>query len=133
MRKTLFQGKKLDGSEGFTLIEVIVAVFVFSIGILATVSMQISSLQGNSIANSNTVAASIAATVIEELRPLAYNDPALAPGPHALPDQDRYTVSYEVQQDVIIANTLSIQVTIDWADGGTQRTVNIDYLLSDTI
>ena len=133
MRKTLFQGKKLDGSEGFTLLEVIIAVFVFSIGILATVSMQISSLQGNSIANSNTVAASIAASVIEELRPLAYNDPALAPGPHPLPDQECYGVSYAVQQDVIIANTLSIRVTIDWADGSTPRTVDIDYLLSDTI
>lgn len=133
MRKILFQGKRFDGREGFTLLEVIIAVFVFSIGILATVSMQISSLQGNSIANNNTVAASIAASVIEELRPLAYSDPALAPGPHPLPDQERYAVSYAVQQDVIIANTLSIRVTIGWTDGSTPRTVDIDYLLSDTI
>jgi type IV pilus assembly protein PilV len=134
MRKTFFKAvKRNDSQAGFTLLEVMIAVFVFSIGILATVSMQISSLQGNSLANSNTVAASIAASVIEELRPLAYNDPVLAPGPHPLPDKERYTVSYTVQQDAIIANTLSIGVTIRWTDGSTPRTVVIDYLLSDTI
>ncbi len=134
MRKTFFKAVKRNHSqEGFTLLEVMIAVFVFSIGILATVSMQISSLRGNSLANSNTVAASIASSVIEELRPLAYNDPALASGSHALPQQDRYAVSYTVQRDLVIANTLSIQVTIGWADGRSARTVVIDYLISDTI
>jgi type IV pilus assembly protein PilV len=40
----------MKGREGFTLLEVLVAVTIFAIGILAVASMQLTSIQGNAFA-----------------------------------------------------------------------------------
>ena len=66
--------------QGFTLIEILIAITVFAIGILAVGKMQITAIQGNSRANHLTEAATIAQSKIEELISLNYNDPLLADG-----------------------------------------------------
>ena len=66
--------------QGFTLIEIMIAITVFAIGILAVGKMQIAAIQGNSRANHLTEAATIAQSKIEELISLNYNDPLLADG-----------------------------------------------------
>jgi len=66
--------------QGFTLIEILIAITVFAIGILAVGKMQITAIQGNSRANCLTTAATIAQSKIEELISLNYNDPLLADG-----------------------------------------------------
>ena len=53
--------------QGFTLIEVLIAIIVLSVGILAAASMQISALGGNLLAARTTSASSLAAATIEEL------------------------------------------------------------------
>lgn len=53
--------------QGFTLIEVLIAIIVLSVGILAAASMQISALGGNHLAARTTAASSLAAATIEEL------------------------------------------------------------------
>jgi len=125
--------KKKNATAGFTLIEVMIALFVFAIGILATVSMQISSLHGNSIARSNTDAAAIASSVVEELRTLPFEDLRLSAQAHPLPNIGHHTVSYTIQDNAIIDNSKSIRVTVGWVDGGTNRAIDIDYILTDII
>ena len=118
---------------GFTLIEALIAIFVFTVGILATVSMQISSLEGNNLARSNTEAAAVAASVVEELRALTHEHPLLQPGSRDLAPVGRYTVSYAVTDEHLVRNTKNIAVTVGLADGGNQRSVEIHYLLATLI
>jgi len=66
--------------QGFTLIEILIAITVFAIGILAVGKMQITAIQGNSKANHLTEAATIAQSKMEELISLDYNDPLLDDG-----------------------------------------------------
>jgi len=66
--------------QGFTLIEILIAITVFAIGILAVGKMQITAIQGNSRANHLTEAATIAQSKMEELISLNYNDPLLDDG-----------------------------------------------------
>ena len=66
--------------QGFTLIEILIAITVFAIGILAVGKMQITAIQGNSRANHLTEAVTLAQSKIEELISLNYNDPLLADG-----------------------------------------------------
>ena len=66
--------------QGFTLIEILIAITVFAIGILAVGKMQITAIQGNSRANQLTEAVTLAQSKIEELISLNYNDPLLADG-----------------------------------------------------
>ncbi|MBR9981089.1 MAG: hypothetical protein KFF50_08690, partial [Desulfatitalea sp.] len=104
------------------------------IGILATISMQISSMQANSLARHNTEAAARAVSVVEALKPLRFNDDALAPGDHDLSrSDDPYSINYSVEQNAIVSGSKSIRVTVGWMDGSIQKRVNIDYLIPDTI
>jgi type IV pilus assembly protein PilV len=54
-------------SRGFTLIELMIALFIFAIGILAVASMQGEAIKGNSFSDLMTVANSLAETRMEEL------------------------------------------------------------------
>lgn len=63
--------------QGFTLIEILIAITIFAIGILAVASMQISSINGNADAQRITDASTIAQDQLEALMALDYSDPLL--------------------------------------------------------
>jgi Tfp pilus assembly protein PilV len=111
-----------------------IAMLIFSVGILATVSMQISSMNANTLARQITEAGSSSASVIENLRPLDYMRAVeLADGDTTLPNQDQFNVSYNIQRDAIIDNTMLIQVTVTWMVGGVQKTMNLVGIKPDII
>lgn len=132
-RVALIRNKGNGGQDGFTLIEALIALLIFTIGILATISMQVSSLHGNSIARNNTEAAAIAASVVEGLRGLPFTHPDLEAKTHQPPDVGYHSVSYTVQDNALLGNTKTIRVTVSWTDIGTAREVVIDYVLADMI
>lgn len=68
----------LTDEKGFTLIETIVALFVFTVGILALNQMQVMSIYSNSDASGLTGASSWAAGQVENILRLDYDDPLLA-------------------------------------------------------
>jgi prepilin-type N-terminal cleavage/methylation domain-containing protein len=70
------------GNKGFTLIEVLIAIAIFSIGVLAVGAMQVSSVKDNAIARGVTKKASLAADRMEKLLALPYDDPQLSAGSH---------------------------------------------------
>jgi type IV pilus assembly protein PilV len=69
-----------ENKNGFTLIEVLMAMVVLSIGILAISMMQIKAIEGNSEAYSRSVANNVGTTVIEELKRLPFDDSNLSAG-----------------------------------------------------
>lgn len=62
-----FSSKGLSTLAGFTLVEVLIAVFILSVGILAWVSTQQSAVMGRGQSRTMTVAAEIVQAKIEEL------------------------------------------------------------------
>ncbi len=60
--------KKLRKKEGFSLIEVMVSLLVFSIGMLMLVPMMVLSIQGNDYASKSTYAIQLAQAKMEELK-----------------------------------------------------------------
>jgi type IV pilus assembly protein PilV len=67
--------KKLGTSKGFTLVELLIAMTLLSIGILAMVQMQVVAIQSNSIANKLTVASSLAEEVMDDIQSWDINNP----------------------------------------------------------
>ena len=74
----MIRGKKntsfynTSGPDGFTLIEVMVALVIFSLGILGVAKMQINAIQGNAAALKITEKFSLASNCIERLMALPY-------------------------------------------------------------
>jgi type IV pilus assembly protein PilV len=54
-------------SQGFTLVELMIALFIFAIGILAVASMQGEAIKGNSFSDLMTVANTLAEAKMEDL------------------------------------------------------------------
>ncbi len=65
--------KKSLNSEGFTLLEVLIALAIFSIGILGVAKLQIASTSGNASSRGWTEAASYGQLQLEELMALSLN------------------------------------------------------------
>ena len=63
--------------KGFTLIELMIAMIVLGIGILALIEMQVAAMSGNSSANQMTIATTLAQDQIERLKGLSFFDNAL--------------------------------------------------------
>ena len=130
--RTIQNPKKTEA--GFTLIETIIAVFVFTVGVLAAASMQISSINGNSTAQSLTQGANVAANQVENLRPLDYmTDADLTEGAHGPIQNGTYTITYNVQRDAIVRNTMRVDVTVNWLERGTPKNLNLVYIKQDII
>ena len=86
--------------NGFTLVELLVAITIMAIGILAVVQMQVVALQSNSIANRLGVATSLAQEVMDDIQSWDVNTPPvigaftpLAPGFSTTATFNRFGVS----------------------------------------
>jgi prepilin-type N-terminal cleavage/methylation domain-containing protein len=73
----------VDGDAGFTLLEVMAALAIFLLGILAVMALQSSSIRGNVRARGVTDISVYAADRIEKLMALPFDDPNLVAGNHA--------------------------------------------------
>ena len=71
-RNNLWAQVVQQSERGFTLVEIMVAVVVLSIGLLASASMQLSAVRVNSSANGMTAATNLAQSSLEELMALQY-------------------------------------------------------------
>ena len=109
--------------QGFTLIEVLIAMFIFTIGILAVASMQVSALTGNSTADRATIRIVSAQYTLEALIALPYDDPNLeeAGSPHLVTTPDGYTISWDVTNNDPIDNAKRITMRVTAPNGS--RTV----------
>ncbi len=75
-------------SAGFTLVEVLMAMIILGVALLAMANMQIMSMRGNRHAMKATEKTTLAQTRVDAIMALPYDDPSLAetvPGaPHSL-------------------------------------------------
>jgi len=94
---------------GFTLIEVILAISILTVGLLAVASMQVSAIRGNSYADCVTEAAVLAQDKLEELMAENYSDVG-----SSNEQAGQYTVTWSVDPNGAsgVANTMIIEVTV---------------------
>ena len=118
-----------NSPAGFTLIEVCIGLLVFTIGILATASMQISAINGNALARSQTEAAAIAVNLVEELKNQRFeNVLGCTPASNGV-----YTLTCAVIEEDIIINTKTLRITVSWNHKGMPKNLNLDYAIADII
>jgi len=139
----------LNNQNGFTLIEVLIGITVFAIGILALTIMQVGAVKGNSSAGNLTEASAIGQDRLEDLLGLDYMDANLddddLDGTAGLNDAtagtadgtDTYTsttgVNYNIFWNIAVdpptfTDTKAIRVFVIWNEQGRLRTVTFDSL-----
>jgi len=109
---------KPRNEQGFTLLEVIIAMGLLTFGLLAVASMQIGAIQGNSFAARTTEGVTWAQDKMEDLLALSYDDLDDNDSPE---QQGDYAVAWTVADDDPIANTKRITVTVTWQDKGRTK------------
>jgi prepilin-type N-terminal cleavage/methylation domain-containing protein len=67
----------LRRQEGWTLIEILIAIVVLTVGLLAVGTMQISAIRGNFMGGNTSIALTLASEKMEDLINRNYDDPVL--------------------------------------------------------
>lgn len=115
----------LRKENGYTLVEVLIALTIFAVGLLAVAGMQTSAIRMNSTAYKLTYLSTLGMDKIEELSALSYSHSLLdsAGSPHQELSGD-YTISWTVIDNQPVTNTKNITVTI----AGKGKRVDISIL-----
>ena len=129
--------KKSQKDQGFTLIEVLIAITIFAVGLLAIAAMQASAIRVNSTAGQITTRMTWAQDKLEELMALPYSDPWIedlgdppsgtdtAGNAHQETTSDGiYTISWTVTDDTPISSTKLITVTVT----GRGKVTQVSYV-----
>ncbi|MCI5136460.1 MAG: prepilin-type N-terminal cleavage/methylation domain-containing protein, partial [Candidatus Electrothrix sp. AW2] len=109
--------KRTGQEEGFTLIETIIAMAIFTIGILGLFGMQTAAIKENLAANSISTSSTWAADRVEALLSLKYTDDDLAVtgACSALPDSAADVANWPADKTQIINNGNHVGYTVYWA------------------
>lgn len=112
---------KPRNEQGFTLLEVVIAMGLLTFGLLAVASLQIGAIQGNSFAARTTEGVTWAQDKMEDLLALSYDDldDTGSPEQQGVHPGD-YTVAWTVVNGPV-ANTKRITVTVTWQDKGQTK------------
>jgi type IV pilus assembly protein PilV len=128
--------KKSQKDQGFTLIEVLIAISIFAIGLLAVATMQISAINVNSTAGQITTRMTWAQDKLEKLIALPYSNHLLEDlgdppsgtdsedESHQETSSDDYIISWTVTDNTPVPNTKLITVSVT-GRGKTSRVTSM--------
>jgi len=131
----VFKRKDYCGQGGFTLLEVIMAISILTVGLLGVGAMQISAIYGNSLAGRITASTCMAEDKLEGLLSLEYTLTStheyLAEGEHPGGiDASGYTTNWTVLNNSPVPNTKEITVTVTWQDKGRTKSTSLSSYLA---
>ena len=78
IEKYIFSQNRIKAQSGFTLVEVMIAISILTVGLLGVATMQMSAIRGNGFSNDTTTALALAEEKMEQLLSLSYTDAELA-------------------------------------------------------
>ena len=139
------------GEKGYTLLEILIAICILTVGLLAVASMQGSASRNNAFADSRTLATAWAANQMGKLLPLDWDDPLLSdadqdggiglndvgfdnnPGTQGDADHEvqegRFTIYWNVSDNEIIDDTKTVNVIVVWSDYGIKGKVSMERII----
>lgn len=126
---------------GFTLIEVLIALMVFSFGILSIGLMQLGAIKGNSMANQLTEATVFGCDQIEQMLSWDYDDDRLKStnnNAYPLPDGNNLTADghqadsdnfchayWQITDGTPVTDSKTIDVTVYWSRKGELKSFSL--------
>ncbi|RKX24146.1 MAG: hypothetical protein DRP47_11805 [Candidatus Zixiibacteriota bacterium] len=133
---THMEWKNMKNSKGFTLIEILIALTIFSVGLLAIAGLQVSAIRYNSGSNLRTSTTALAQGIMEQVMALESDDPLLRvsgtntanidPNDYdgdgdattlRLPGAGSFTANWVVTKDIPVSRVSRITVNVLAASG----------------
>lgn len=107
---------RINDKKGFTLLEVLIAIVILSVALLALAGLQIISIRGNSFGGTMTDAVTLGRDKMEDLKQDDWDN--VAPGNDTQVARGiNYTRNWTVQT---VGNTKEVMVTVSWDNGNHQ-------------
>ena len=120
----------VKSEEGFTLIEIMIALVVLSIGLIALAGLQMSAMRGNTLSKRMTTAVSIANARIEQIKNMPYANIQSESSTQITESNMTFTRQVTVSNDIPVANTKTVNVTVTWKNGAKSHTVPISTVIT---
>lgn len=131
--------KNTADSTGFTLIELVVAIMVFAVGIMGIMKMHQASIQSNNYSMQLTEAINIAQDKIDSLRGTSFNDPDMAVAVHntqvinnvQLTRGIDFNISYVVSELPTNTSGRRINLSVTWQEKDLHHILNLPVIIDD--
>ena len=108
----------MSGQKGFTLLEVMIAVFLLAVAIMGTASLTTSVIKGNSSSQTLTTATTLAKDKMEELKATSYS---------ALPTGSTWVTDYATSNGTVRSSSTGAYYRREWkgdVTGTAPNTIN---------
>ena len=123
----------MRSNKGISLVEIMIAILIFGIGISAAMRTLPVSNRATTRARNLTLATNLAQQKIEELMNLPINDADLANGNHPDPDNPLdqiFTRTWDVADNSPIADMKRVDVTVVFTADGNDNTITLTTYLT---
>jgi type IV pilus assembly protein PilV len=124
--------KQRSGEKGFTLIEVIFAMTILAVGLLAVATMQVTAIRGNTTSMDISSAIDLVQDRVDKLLAVNIGHADLTAGNHPDPDPgDRYNITWSVQDNTPIFNVKTITVRAVWNDRALTKSHTFEFMRTE--
>jgi prepilin-type N-terminal cleavage/methylation domain-containing protein len=123
----------LRSQKGMSLVEIMVALVIFGLGITMALRMLPSSNVISSRSRSITMATNLASEKLEELMSVSYNHTDLAAGAHQDPDNpinQHYRRSWDVTVDSPVEGMKQLSISVTFPTARRDSVVTLDTFLT---
>jgi type IV pilus assembly protein PilV len=114
---------RIRNNKGFTLIEIMVAIFILVVALLGVAGVTVSVINGNAFSKDITSATTLAQDKIEELKDTAYGSIVSGSDTSSI-----YTRTWTVTSPITDSKT--IVVVVSWSRGGNTRNVTLRSIVT---
>lgn len=118
-------------NRGFTIIEVLIALSVLTIGLLGVAGLTLMIIYGNSFSRTLTTATALAHDKLEELRDTPYEK--ISDGEKTLVERNMtYTRTWKVTANQPAAGMKTVEVTVSWETRKRRQPVVLTTIIAQT-
>ena len=121
---------RINKSQGFSLLEVLVALIILSVSLLALAGLMVTTTKNNSFGNHMTEAATLAQDKLEQLRAVRWEAIPEGASTDPAPQIGSTGISY-VRNWTVVANGVlkTITITVSWQDK-SNHSITLTSILS---
>ena len=117
----------IDNNKGFSLVEILVAITILSVGLLGTAALTAGIIRGNQASNRVTTATTLAKDKMEDIKRLGYSNAVSETRAFLSYPYDKYEREVTVVEDNPSIGMKKVTVTVYWE---SNKLVRLQTILS---